>query len=227
MGTLQRTIGIYPSGEDMRGRKRVLVRYSMDGWVLAQTGQDAQGVIAVGVNKGLPPKVVVEGSAKAVASQSITAGQSVAPGLDGTVIPAGPSIAIGMALESAEPGEIAQILIGARGKPDIPLPTISPLVLTAGSTSIISSYDTTSIRSAKWVLSLEEETTGKVSTREILSSHQGGNPTFTSYAILGDRLDISLNAILLNDTFSLQLNNFSSFRVAASASIITTPRAIF
>lgn len=87
----------------------------------------------------------------------------------------------------------------------VPGVSVADILITPGNSVIV---DTADKLTAKWIYTLIDETNGKVLSGEVLGlNRMGTNPTHTTYAIIGDRINHKTEVIISGSGMALIIKN--------------------
>lgn len=96
-------------------------------------------------------------------------------------------------------------------------------VVTPTSTVSIDALDTTTIRSAKWFVTITNTTTNEVRAFEVYATHRNGaNPLHTVYAVIGDAIDHVLDVVIVGVNLELQVTNNEAVNITVDATQVVT-----
>ena len=87
----------------------------------------------------------------------------------------------------------------------VPGTSVADIIITPGN---FNQVDVTDQLVAKWIYTIIDETNGKVLSGEVLGlNRMGVNPTHTTYAIIGDRINHKVEVIMSGPDMALKITN--------------------
>jgi hypothetical protein len=126
--------------------------------------------------------------------------------------------------------EKSVVAVGAVGPPGPPSAgAVMPVRknIPAGHTLEIEAISAALFRSAKWLLTVTDQTNNQYKVGEVLAFHNDVDARCVHYAIMGDPVSYSVDTVLQAGSLSLQVQNLSSVELVIDAVRIGTIPVIF
>ncbi len=99
---------------------------------------------------------------------------------------------------------------------------VTPITVPASNSGTLDTVNTANYASAKWFITVNDDVAGETKVLEVTAAFTSGMPSFTRHAIVGDRINTSINVIYVSGNATVIATNSGANTVTVRAARILT-----